>query len=438
MSSDAFRRSGRRALLLAGSLLASLIALSGPACLLGSCAEREKPSVAVRREQLFSLGYGPAEDQLDLFQIDRSQSTQKTRLTMREGIFYIANGAGMKVVRYSSFGDPLSMIYNAESNPAPIVLKTLPGKPDQSEAPSYPSDDEGLGRTATAYPFRAVGEIAVDSKQRFYVEDRLPPERRVHDKESDALLDHVVLRFGKDGRFIDYLGQEGIGGTPFPYLLGIYILASDDCVVVSMTQSGWFVHWFDANGVLQSSLKLLRGDLPVLEKGKDFIASLDKILPDLSGDAILMKVDYYAAATDPSTKDSAGAEFAESRIYRMDIRDGKYIDHWRIPAIEKSVKGEDGRLVKYSRVPEFLGVVGKDFFFINADDEGRTSISAFDRSTKNMSRYSIDIASDELFYNSYYLSPEGVLCALLGTKYEARVVWWRFDKLVGASAGIVK
>jgi hypothetical protein len=302
----------------------------------------------------------------------------------------------------------------------------------------FRSDGEGLGRTAASYPFRAVGEIAVDSKQRLYVEDRLPPERRVSDTDSDALLDHVVLRFGKDGHFIDYLGQEGIGGTPFPYLLGIYTLASDDCVVISMTQAGWKVHWFDENGILQSSLKLRRGDLPVLDKGRDYIASLDKILPDLSGDAILMKVDYYKTAIDPSTQDPAGVEFAESWTYRMDIRDGKYVDRWRIPAIERNVKDDEGHTIRSSRVPEFLGAAGRDFFFIYADDDGRTYISTFDRTSKSVSRYSLDIAADELFYNSYFLSRDGILCAILGTKYEARVVWWRFDKLIGASAGIVK
>jgi hypothetical protein len=438
MPSVLFTRRGRGALPAASLLLVTLIALSGAALFLGSCGSGEKPSVAMRREQLFSLGYGPGEDQLDLFQIDKNRSTEKTRLTMSEGIFYIANGAGMKVVRYSSFGDPLSMIYNADQNPEPVLLKAVPLKPEQDARASSPPEGEGLGRTATAYPFRSVGEIAVDSKQKVYVEDRLPPERRVRDTESDALLDHVVLRFGKDGRFIDYLGQEGIGGTPFPYLLGVYALASNDCVVVSMTQSGWFVHWFDESGILQSSLKLRRGDLPVLDKGQNFIASLDKILPDLSGDAILMKVDYYKEATDPSTKESAGAEFAESWTYRMDLSDGKFVDRWRIPAIEKTVKGEDGRAVKTSRVPELLGAAGRDFFFIYADDDGRTYISTFDRTTKAVSRYSIDVTSDELFYNSYFLSRDGVLCALLGTKYEARVVWWRFDKLIGTSAGIVK
>jgi len=85
-----------------------------------------------------------------------------------------------------------------------------------------------------------------------------------------------------------------------------------------------------------------------------------------------------------------------------------------------------------------LGAAGKALFFIYADDDGKTYVSTYDRTTRETVRYSIDIAADELYYNAYYLSRDGVLCALLGTKYEARVVWWRFDKLIGAAAGIVK
>jgi hypothetical protein len=122
----------------------------------------------------------------------------------------------------------------------------------------------------------------------------------------------------------------------------------------------------------------------------------------------------------------------------MNLKDGRYVDRWQIHAIEKTAKNPDGQSVKYSRIPALLGAAGRAFFFIYADDDGKTYISTYDRTTREMTRYALDISADELFYNTYYLSRDGVLCALLGTKYEARVVWWRFDKLIGANTGIVK
>jgi len=58
-------------------LLAILFAAGSAILTLSSCAGKESPSVAMKREQLFALGYGPAEDQLDLFQMDKAQSIQK-------------------------------------------------------------------------------------------------------------------------------------------------------------------------------------------------------------------------------------------------------------------------------------------------------------------------------------------------------------------------
>jgi hypothetical protein len=427
----------RRATLACALAVAALSPL-----LLSSCGGGEKPSVALKREQLFTLGYGAAEDQLDLFQIDKAEAVQKTCITMREGIFYIANGAGAKVVRFSSFGDPLSMIYNPAKNPAPIVLKAVPSKLGAEKAiepVAAASDDEGLGRKAVPYAFRSAGEIAVDSGQTVYVEDRLPPEKRVKDRDSDASLDHVILRFGKDGQYLDYLGQEGVDGTPFPYILGLYTTGSDDLVVISMLQSDWLVHWFDKSGLLVSSLKLRRDDLPQPDKTQGLIANLDKIVPDATGRSLIIKIDYYLDNPDQSAKAQSGVDFASSWVYRMDLSDGKFAERWQMRATEKSDKLPDGRSLRYSRVPSLLGATARDFFLIYADDDGKTYVSCYDRATRDDSRFSIDISPDEMYFNAYYLSPGGVLCALLGTKDEARIVWWRFDKQLGApSAGLAK
>ncbi len=397
---------------LAAALLAPLA--------LSSCGD-PKGSVAVGREQLFTLGYGPAEDQIDLFQLENAAGPLKTRLAMREGIFYVSNGNGAKVVRYSSFGDVLSMLYDPERNPEPLLLKPSKG-------------EEGPGRRAYPYPFLAVGEVAVDSRQTVYVEDRLPPERRVFDKDSGSMLDYVALRFDKEGRFLDYLGQEGVGGTPFPFIAGIYVTPADDCVVVSMTQASWLVHWFDARGFVRYSLKIRRDSLPQPSRDSGLIASLDRVLPDSDGKSLLLKVDYYREAVDPQTKSRSGIEYAGSWAFRMDPSNAAVTDRWEIPYEEKVVKqANDGGTTRHVRIPELLGVSGDRLFLTTADDEGKSYLSIFDLSSRNISRYSIDIAPDELFYSTLCLSSDGIVCALLGTKYEARVVWWRFDKLLGAS-----
>ena len=54
------------------------------AILAASSCERGRPAgVSVKREQLFSLGYGQTEDQLALFQIAGEEAPQKPRIAMR-------------------------------------------------------------------------------------------------------------------------------------------------------------------------------------------------------------------------------------------------------------------------------------------------------------------------------------------------------------------
>lgn len=378
----------------------------------------------MRREQLFTLGYGPAEDQIDLFQVKGADGSKKTRMTMRDGVFYISNGPSAKVLRLSSYGDLLSLIYD------PSRL--------EGQSPGAGRLGGGPQRSATAWPLAAPGEIAVDSTGTIYVEDRIPKDRRVTDAASGSLLDNVILRFDRNGAFRDYLGQEGVGGTPFPYILGVYCGEGDDLLVVSLLQDSWLVHWFDAKGSLRNSLKIPRDALPRLAGDEGYLANLEKIVPDSEGRAIILQVDYSREIVDPQTKSPSGIEYAGSWLYRMDLEKGSVTDRWEIPPLEEKSPGSEAGSQAYSLVPELLGASGERFFLVTVDDQSRSSVAVLNRTNKGIERYPIDIGSDELYFNTMCLSPEGVLSALLGTKYEARVVWWRFDKLGRQDAGLLK
>ncbi|NLJ46888.1 MAG: hypothetical protein GX430_10035, partial [Treponema sp.] len=119
-----------------------------------ACSRSSGPVREVRRESLFTLGYGTQEDQLDLFRMEGMAPPAKTRIAMQDGIFFLSNGNGAKVLTLSSFGDLLSMVYNPERNPPPVVLSQ--------------SESQASGRTARPYPFLSPGEIAVDSRKHVY------------------------------------------------------------------------------------------------------------------------------------------------------------------------------------------------------------------------------------------------------------------------------
>ena len=73
----------------------------------------------LEKEQLFSLPIGKMEDQLDVYYDGVSSFNDKIRVLMQDGIIFIANGRGLKVMEFSSYGDILSLYYN----PGPIILR---------------------------------------------------------------------------------------------------------------------------------------------------------------------------------------------------------------------------------------------------------------------------------------------------------------------------
>ncbi|MDX9957672.1 MAG: hypothetical protein RBT68_04440 [Spirochaetia bacterium] len=385
--------------------------------LLGACSEQDTVS-PLQREQLFNLGYGVLEDQVNLFSIEGQAPSLKTRIAMRDGIFFVSNGNASKIMAFSSFGDLLMMIYNPDSNPEPVILK-----PAALDAPSQ-------GRVARTYPLNAPGFIAVDSRRTIFVEDRVPESRVMYDPELNASLEYVVLRFSRDGEFLDYLGQEGIGGTPFPLIAGIYITEADECAVVTMSGEGWSVYWFDRSGFLVSNVMVRRSALPLPEKADGLIASFDGIVPSPDGQGLLVKIDYFREIIDQETRTKAGIEFVNSLVWRMDHLDGEYLETYELPPFESMSAIRSGDEV-VPRSWDFGGAAAGNIYFSAVDEDGQTYYALYEMTARSMRRFALGIEADELRYVTFSLAPEGILSALLGSSYEARIVWWRFDKLAG-------
>lgn len=396
-------------------IVALCAALCATAAALISCGSQEIPSVD--RENLFQLSIGRMEDQIDLFRPEGRSRPLKTRLTMRDGIVYISDGNGAKVVKYTSYGDLLSMVYNSEVNPPPLNLRT--------DAP----ENEVVTRRAMSYPLYEVGELAVNSKKHVYVEDRLPPDRRTYDAERRTMLDGVVLHFDSEGRFVDYLGQEGVGGTPFPLITGVHVSASDELVVVSRHQLGWNVYWFDKNGNLLYLVLVENADLPKLE-GRKSRPSLEQLVPAVDSRKLYLKIDYYKETVDESTNTHAGIGYDGSVLWTMDVATGKYVDSMEVPTLERSE--EDGsKRVQTEHIYSFIGASKGGKFFFCAPDTGGYALLVLEAGSPAQRVGFIRVDDDELAFNSFYLSEDGILSALLASEYEAKVVWWRTDRLVG-------
>jgi len=371
---------------------------------------------SVEREDLFTLDIGPMEDQVALYSLDGSRGIRRTGFTMRDGQFYIADGNTGKIVRYNSYGDILFMIYNEETNPAPITLKT------------NISEDEQATRWAYPYPLEEPGWIAVDSRRHIYVEDRVSQSDHRFDSDMRALLDGIILHFDHSGRYINFLGREGLGGSPFPRITGLTSTVKDELAVTCRVPDGWDIYWFSSSGSLLFLVKIKASEIPMLTDWPEALAVIPGITVSPDSRRVLIKVDYSRDTFDQSTNTRTGSESISSVIWTLNIEDGKYIGSVEIPLFEIV---ENNMLNNNKVFYQMLGVArdGKTLLYFPVDNG--YSLLFVDTHSRGQRRGFIKFSNDELKYNDFSLSQEGILSAMLADNFSVKFLWWRTDRFIG-------
>jgi hypothetical protein len=382
-----------------------------------SCRQKEPESIA--REDLFSLNIGRLEDEIAFYSQEDDRGRSRGDLCMRDGIFYISDGDGQKITRYNSYGNILSMIYNDETNPTPLSLKPK-------------EDGKAVTRWTFTYPLQKPGKIAVDARKHIYAEDRLPDERHATDPESKAILDSVILHFNEEGRFLEYLGQEGPGGSPFPRIEGIFTSLNDDLAVVSRIPTGWNIYWFDVEGILLYLIKIKNDSIPIPADRKELVfASLDGIIVASDMRKLYIKVDYYRAAFDEATKTRAGSEIDSSVIWTMRVEDGSYEKTIEAPLYEMTWTEANRKSVV--RVPySMMGSAKNENIFFSFPEETGYALAILDTrdSSGRQIQTSIEVNIDEMQFNAFDISTDGILSAMLVSDWTVKFAWWRTDNLL--------
>jgi len=382
--------------------------------LTGACKNNQIDSV--EREELFTLEIGHMEDQIALYNLDGTRGIRRTGFTMRDGLFYIADGNGGKISRFNSYGDLLFIIYNEETNPPPASLKT------------NISYEEQATRWAYSYPLEQPGWIAVDSRKHIFVEDRLPPQSHRIDQESNSLLDGIILHFDQDGRFVNYLGCEGIGGSPFPRIVALTATVNDELAVICRLSGGWNIYWFNSSGMLLYLVKISSSVIPAFPDWPQALSVVDSVMASPDSRRLFMKVDYSRDTFDESTNTRTGSEPVTSAIWILNVENGSYSGMAEIPLFEISQNGGGSKTRVFYIM---LGVSrnGKALLYFPVDTG--YSLLYIDTHSNEQQRKNINFSNDEIRYNDFFLSTEGILSAMLADSYNIKLVWWRTDRFMG-------
>lgn len=380
-----------------------------------SC-NKSKSISAIEEEELFTLNYGSFEDELNMFDLS-SVGIINTSLCMQNGFFFIANGESKKIMEFNSYGDLLTLIYNAESNPSPTFINE--------------GEENSATRKAVSYPFNDISSIAVDERKYLYVVDKMPQERQELDELSGQVLSQIVLRFDGSGKFMDYLGQQGPGGTPFPYVSAIYTTENLELVVISKTSNGMIAFWFSKEGRLLYKVPVENRNIPNLYKNEknDYWFTFENIVPDLYSKTLYLKVDYYSSYVDEASRVQSGITYESSCLYPLDVETGVYGEVINVlPYREQLAEGLSKE--SYDVPYDFLGVTSSGWLFFIVSTENGFSIEMMQENGQRILKRRIPLShKDNLFY-SFNLSSEGILSVLRVQKDKAIVDWWRTDDLV--------
>lgn len=383
-----------------------------------SCGKSSDLS-SIHREEKFTLGYGNLEDQINLFDLN-STGEINTRIAMRDGFFFISNGKSQKILQMNSYGDLLTLYHNPETNPAPLFDENV-----LADASNYST------RKTVSYPFHEPSFLAMDSRLNFYVVETLPKERQeVSDGKN---LRQVVLHFDSDS-FVDYIGQQGHGGTPFPYIKNIYTTADDCLFVVCIVSEGFEVFCYNSDGNLLHDIIVRHSDIPdhgEAKAGVTRFVEVENIVPDFNSARLFMKADFYENSLD--SKGQGGVGEVLTVIFPYDLSSGVYGKPIEIPPYEESIT--QGFAKQTYKLPyDFMGVSDSTWLFFTIAVDSGFVVQMVHADSSRIVRRLLNYDTKDTVYSAFNLSASGIISALIAGQENAKVVWWRTDDLTRSFA----
>ncbi len=398
-------------------LLFYVLPLAAVLCFFSGCVGSEKVE-SISETELFTIKYGSFEEQLSVSDLNRVGSV-RIGVNMKDGFFYVVDGASKKIMELNSYGDLLSLFYNEDSD----TKKFIDNLPNEKHSVHH----------ELSYPFDYPGEIAVDSQKCIYVACTIPSNLQ-EQGDNQVLYSQTVLRFARDGSFIDYIGQQGPGGTPFPYIKNIYTNQNNELIVVCLVNDGISVYWFEKDGFLKYLIPVTPDSIPENQHKKDaedVYFTIENIIPDTKAYKLYVKTDYYQSYLDADSHVQSGINYTQTLLYPFDIIGGVFEQPVSVPPYEESYVQNYSKLTY--RIPyDFLGVTDSGWKFFIVATDGGFNIEMIQNENQKILRRHFDVSRAENIYNYMSLSSDGIITALYVGRENARVVWYRTDSLIDA------
>jgi len=398
------------------SKIAALCVFSSVLMTFNSCSKRNVVE-SITEDELFTISYGNFEEQLNVFSLNDIGNVQ-TGLFMQDGFFYVVNGESQKIMELNSYGNLLTLYYNEDS-----LTKQLIDSAQNQELSVHKE---------ISYPFSYTGQLAVDSDKCMYIVCTIPRDRQELSADGTTLYSQTILRVPRDGSQIDYIGQQGPGGTPFPYIRNIFTNDKNELIAVCSVNDGMMVYWFEKNGFLKSMISVNASDAPKvsgIDEDSSVFLTVENVIPDFNEYKLYVKIDNYSSYSDKASKAQAGVSYINTLLYPLDIATGLYGNPVAIPPYEESVTVDYSRLV-YKIPYDFLGVTRSGWKFFVVSTTSGFDVEMINSENQKVLHRHFDVNKSNVLFHNMSLSSDGIISALYAEENTARVVWYRTDKLI--------
>lgn len=371
-----------------------------PLALLVSCGGNRINTLT--RKDLFTIDLGVMSDELDYYYRNDLYLPGKADLFMKDGLFYVSSSHMGKIMGFNSYGDLLFLLMNENRNPQ-VDWKGREGK--------------NSNKRYASWPFTEVGQIALTGET-FLVEDRADQDKSVYDEDLEVLCTQIILRFDRDGRYLNFLGREGIGGSPFPYITDIHVRENGEFLVVCPISLGQQVFWFTPEGELLFQIVISHDNLPLYEEG--YWGSLTNLSYHPRDYKVHILVDYYP--DDPE----AIPDKSIRKIYTLDLTTQTFDRGINVPDLVLLEKGRE-----FNYIYDLLGTTSQGTHLLLATTgRGPSHLMAISSEGKTLFTRTLQSFESPEIFSSYLMSHQGMLMALTFLEDRAPVSWWRSDKLL--------
>ena len=111
------------------------------------------------------------------------------------------------------------------------------------------------------------------------------------------------------------------------------------------------------------------------------------------------------------------------------MEEGVYESFVEVPFFEQRYT-EMGRTIIVNLLYSMTGVMREGGILLHFPTEEGYALLRMDSRGYGQRRGLITINPDELRFNIFHLSSEGILCALLADDWRIKVAWWRLDRFL--------